>query len=180
MRYIFTLCLLMLGITIDLVGQSTIMSIENSPTGQTYQLPGNPLEPYWIYEEKAEKIDRLTVILSIQAKDEDLEDFRMDLGYAVTDENDVFWYAYLQDMGSTDWYSVEPHFDSSKGVYRIMFIHPGTGKCFGEMLITATGLTLDFDKGTKHGFSSYLAYSTRKCQPNSVLFSLLGKKWGKP
>jgi len=180
MKY-FTLILTLLFsvIVIDLVGQSTTMVVEKSVTDQTYKLPGNPLEPYWIFEENAEKIDSLTVILSIQAKDQDLGDFRMDLGYAVTDENDIFWYAYLQDMGSIDWYSVEPYFDSAKGISSVIFQHRGTGAGFGELLITPTGLTLDFKNQSKHGFSSYVAYSTRKCQPNSVLFSLMGKKWGK-
>lgn len=176
MKYIFTFCLLMLGIIVDLVGQSTICTTDKS--GLVYSLPGNPMEPYWEFENQAEKVDSVTSIISIQAYDDSRGAFRMDLCYYLTDENDIYYVAYLIDgQGFGDWYNAQPFFNT-EGLYKLHFLAPNDGTAIGELLITPTGLTMQLRIGTPEtfGFSDYVAYtSTLTSQPKRKLFSLMFK-----
>lgn len=183
---LFTLILTLLFsvIVIDLVGQSTVMTLQGSTT--TIEVAGNPIEPLWIYEDTADKVDSLTAVLSIKAYDDTFGHFTMHLGWAPHPKSDTpHWYVYLFDGGAQDWYSCEPFFNT-KGLYRVKLLHPRDGSCVGEILITETGITISFRSmhgliSNTHGYSGdYVSYTGIKEQPNRVAYYMIKKsKWSK-
>lgn len=183
MKYFtFILVFLFSVIVIDLVGQETFLIPQGHSAKDGIVVPDNPLEPYFVFGDTADAVDTVTGVLTLKSFSEDYGEFTLHLTHRIEPGCPPVWYAFVKEGVSSAWYVCQPYF-STKGCYKIQFLDDITEIPFGEVLITATGLTIGFKSNSvmpTHGYQAYTAYTNIKEQPNSKPHYFYGRNPGKP
>lgn len=188
MKYFnFFVTLLFSVIVIDLVGQNDVPSsggdvpttvMTSQAKDATFRVNGYPLEPMWLYGKDYDIVDSLTAVLSLQSWNEDYGHFVLHLGWRMNPRDESpEWYCYVREAGGESWHNAQPFFNT-KGCYKIQFLAAHSGKPFGEILISETGLTIGFESNSvlpTHGYEDYVAYSPIREQPKAFSYYLMNK-----